>query len=490
MFALGLRYLNGWSMATDPTNRSRPEWPPHPDRLFMALAAAHWTTRGNADEYEALLWLEKQGPPGLAGQGIESFHVRTSVISYVPVNDTRSPSLKAGKEPSPKQMKDGLGLLPESRLRQPRMFPVAIPANDTVHFVWPGVDIPEQHRAALGDICRKVTCVGHSASLVQVWLEPKPPEPVVVATDGTAPLRLRVSTPGRLGHLERQYEAGLRPTNARWFGYRRRLDPEPEENALSTVFGQRLLIFRRLDGPRLGLEATLRITQALRDAILSACPEPVPEWVLGHTANGKPSERPHLAIMPLGHVGRRHADGHLLGVGLAIPKRIDVDEQMRCLGPWLYDDLGLPRACELRLGRLGLWKVQIEDRKEPPRALQAETWTGAADESASRRWATVTPIVLDRYPKRDGDAEAIVAKSCERVGLPRPADVILSSVSLFEGAPVAQRFPALNYRNSGRPRRFHIHAVITFEEAVRGPVLLGAGRYRGYGLCRSHKPSF
>ena len=29
-----------------------------------------------------------------------------------------------------------------------------------------------------------------------------------------------------------------------------------------------------------------------------------------------------------------------------------------------------------------------------------------------------------------------------------------------------------------------MHAILIFSEPVVGPVLLGAGRYRGYGLCR------
>ena len=41
-------------------------------------------------------------------------------------------------------------------------------------------------------------------------------------------------------------------------------------------------------------------------------------------------------------------------------------------------------------------------------------------------------------------------------------------------------------RKTGGGRRSHNHAVIVFDfdEPVRGPVLMGAGRFRGYGLCR------
>jgi CRISPR-associated protein Csb2 len=32
------------------------------------------------------------------------------------------------------------------------------------------------------------------------------------------------------------------------------------------------------------------------------------------------------------------------------------------------------------------------------------------------------------------------------------------------------------------------HAVLQFPEPVRGPVLLGVGRFAGLGLCRAHDP--
>ena len=78
----------------------------------------------------------------------------------------------------------------------------------------------------------------------------------------------------------------------------------------------------------------------------------------------------------------------------------------------------------------------------------------------------------------DGD---IVGDACERIGLPRPIDVIVHPVSLHLGVPVAGEFPPLSA--SGK-RRWHSHVVVTFAEPVPGPVLLGAGRFRGYGFLR------
>ena len=97
MFALGIRYLNGWSMAAaDGAKKQRAEWPPHPDRVFMALAAAWFETGGMStesmdDEYrqegEALRWLEALPPPAIAASDATT---RTTVVSYVPVNDAQT----------------------------------------------------------------------------------------------------------------------------------------------------------------------------------------------------------------------------------------------------------------------------------------------------------------------------------------------------------------------------------------------------------------
>ena len=42
--SLVIEYLTGYAVATDAANREQAEWPPHPARVFMALAAAHFET--------------------------------------------------------------------------------------------------------------------------------------------------------------------------------------------------------------------------------------------------------------------------------------------------------------------------------------------------------------------------------------------------------------------------------------------------------------
>jgi CRISPR-associated protein Csb2 len=108
-------------------------------------------------------------------------------------------------------------------------------------------------------------------------------------------------------------------------------------------------------------------------------------------------------------------------------------------------------------------------------------------------WATVTPILLDRFPgdlrsrntdsarRAEQEAEAAIAMACVRIGLPRPRAVSLSA-PCFRGSVAADRFHRRDRR--ALPPRVRVHALIDFGTPVHGPVLLGAGRYVGLGLCR------
>ena len=172
-----------------------------------------------------------------------------------------------------------------------------------------------------------------------------------------------------------------------------------------------------------------------------------------------------------------------MGLAIAIPKDASTADQNRCLSSFLFDGHGEPRAIELRLGVLGTWGLRIEDREDRPLTLRPEIWTESRVGSGPCCWASVTPIVLDRYPKAPEDSELTIRRACVRIGLPEPARVVVTPSPLFEGALHARNTPPLT-TGANKAKRFHTHALIEFSEPVRGPVILGAGRYRGYGLCR------
>ena len=175
----------------------------------MALAAAWFETGEDPAEGEALRWFEALPPPAIAASDADS---RTTVVSYVPVNDA-SLGRKVPTSGDLNKLKDaGLAQLPEHRSRQPRGFPVAIPHDPTVHLIWSEVELGA-HRVALKRLVAKVTHVGHSASFVQMWLEANPPSPAWIPASGVASRRLRVTSPGRLKTLE------TRMNRAAWIAY-------------------------------------------------------------------------------------------------------------------------------------------------------------------------------------------------------------------------------------------------------------------------------
>lgn len=511
-FSIAVRYLNGWAMAAHPTDRERAEWQPHPDRLFMALVAA----AGDETEFDdALRYVERRPPPELSASDAEH---RDVVTSYVPVND---PEITRKKKPElpqtryaslaslDKAKEAGLALLPEHRGRQPRTFPVAIPRDPTVHFIFELDDaFTPELREKLAALCARVTRVGHSASLVQCWLDFDPPPANLVPSEGAAPQRLRIPSAGRLEYLRRLYElneqqcADLRPTPGVWAGYAPLRPTRVGAEMARSVFDAAFLLLRPVEGERRRppLVSTLRLTEALRGLLMNGTrPEDLPAALSGHTADGSRLDRPHLAIAPLPFVGFDHADGRLMGIALILPRERrdqprsaeDAAAIGRALNRKLYGDDGFdPQVLTLTLGSAGTWSLVASDDYRQA-SLRPEVWTADSDDSGERGariWATVTPIVLDRHPKgRTGaslaeQTKSILADACENIGLPRPVAVEFGPVSMFRGVPHVRDFPLLRRKDGSAAN--YTHAVLEFERPVVGPVLLGAGRYRGYGLCR------
>ena len=273
----------------------------------------------------------------------------------------------------------------------------------------------------------------------------------------------------------------MRPVPGRWQGYEKSRRA-PVDSTRQSVFDPRIIVFS-IVGKRASLPATLKLTGALRGLLMRNCPEqPPPEWFSGHCLDGSPSPEPHLALAPLPFVGSRHADGRIMGLTLVLPGGLAPQVAGGCLESILRDSgTGLVREHRLFGGDWFECIIELDTRESPPINLDPATWT-----APSRVWASVTPVVLNRH--FDGEdrwerAAESVKDMCGRIGLPRPREVLLHPVSLVEGVPHAREFPQLTRKRDGG-RQSHGHALFIFDEPVCGPVLIGAGRFRGYGLCR------
>lgn len=530
MLALQVELLTGRYAATAYNDRNRAEWPPHPARFFSALVAAlHDREPVDAEEIETLRWLEQQPPPALDVDLSVSDHAGRRSVSdvYVPVNDitligdVEAPlraavarnaperevrkakerldkviqsQFKVPEDPSDLDKKNAVALLPDRRVRQVRTFPVVVPSRSTFSFIWegsPSMDL----LTALDRLCARVTRLGHSSSLVRCSILPTPPEPTLVpAREGT--LVLRVVGPGQLDRLNRSYQqhlavhARILPSRPQTYAPTTKMITAPA--AARSHFSDDWIVFQRIGGARPLSSKGPDLAKALRGAFLEQAGDlKAPGSITGHGNEGRPFEGPHVAFISLPFVGHDHADGSVQGVAIVPPRNLDARDRetlLRLVARWekeRADAEGL-----LELAGPGLPPVHVRREELPAKwTLRPPTWC-----SQSRRFVTATPIALDRHPgnlrsNRDGvahraavEAQKCIALACERIGLPRPILMEVSLAPLLPGAQPIRHFAPWPDR-PGRPRKVRVHADIRFDREVEGPLLLGAGRHFGLGLC-------
>lgn len=261
----------------------------------------------------------------------------------------------------------------------------------------------------------------------------------------------------------------------------------------SSIFDSNFIVLCESEDSRqtFGLESTAQLAAALRNVIMrDSGVQPVPAWVSGHEPDGRRLESSsHLAIVPMAFVDNKYADGHLLGLAVLVPRSVTYGERAKMLSPVLFDKDNEPRKLRLTLAKVGEWNIEREGGFSPKASLRPLTYT-----QKNCLWASVTPVVLDRMPKSDRarspihwreEVAGIVAQSCRNVGLPQPLAVRVEKTPFFRGSlramPGQGGFPLL------REGSYQGHVCIEFEQDVAGPVLIGAGRFRGYGLMRPWK---
>lgn len=273
MFGIRVMIPGGVYHAACPSHRSKPEWPPAPDRLFSALVATAYQL---GIDPAPLAQLAKQGAPGLTAPKALA---RQSVTLFVPVND-RTEFVKG--------------------YRQPRQRPAMLPTAPNVWYSWPG-DCPE----GLEAICRQVSYLGNSQTLVEVSLDRNPPAPNWLPTE-SGELALRVFGPNRLKELQAAFAAGLRPPLSGWHYYA----PTGRQRPVGAEY-ERLLTFAIREGQPVPATSVLRVTEALRAGVMSVNPDPLAPAIHGHDSGPR-----------IGYAAIPHREG-IIGVALALPAGVE-----------------------------------------------------------------------------------------------------------------------------------------------------------------------
>lgn len=539
MLAVQVRLLTGRYVATQFNERDRAEWPPHPARLFAAAVAA-WadTDEPDPDERAALHWWESLGPPTIACSSPEDTATRSVVTHFVPVNDATvlsrdasgayrdltaalelengsvagdRPDLRAPRRAQTAATKarargvqfsssgtapeTGLGILPANRVRQARSFPSSTPADELVTFIWPDVAPESAQLEALDRVLGRIGRLGHSSSPVDVAVVAEPSREASFVPTESGEFSVRTPVSGQLDTLIASYadhqgvESRTLPTGAA--EYRRNV---PDPRVQRGIFDdQRWLLFDL--HPRCALTQTGPLARALRASLMAHATEPIPPMISGHRPGSDgPSTEPalevHAAYLALPYVGSGYADGSVHALAVVLPRDVSPEDRaavVQAAARWqeaggrLWFDRN-DKTFELR-------PLQPQDASVTARP---STWTRPAT-----RWSTVTPVALDRHPgdldsanraKRDraeAEARESVLSACQHNGLPEPTEIDLRNDPPIRGTRPARSFPPF-FVGPDKLRKRLVHIDLTFAEPVGGPVLLGAGRFLGYGLFWPH----
>lgn len=442
------------------------EWPPSWMRVFSALVSV---AHPGSDDDDVLRALEAAPLPDIAA----SVGARTARRAFVPTNAVK----QAG----------GHTTLP-GRTNSERGWARVAPRSPIIRYRWRDVELTADQLERLAALCRRVPYLGRSTSPVTIvadasggeiagigdgWLIPRE----AVPSDHRFSLAetLRSPFPGALDALRAAHvDKYLHGTTGdpwqigRGVDYGRAERVERPPTVLDGPYSD-LVVFR-LRGPKLDGRDAARVAVYLRKALMSRTSQP-PAALHGH----HDGDTVQIAVLGLPFVEAEHADGHLLGMALALPELPAADLQtiVHALPP-----VGeVLRVTAGKLGILELERLSPLDALQHPWGLRPQRWAGPA-----RTWTTVTPMVLDRFLKRGDDLRAEIGRTVVNSRLPEPEVLEVSQRPLLSGAPDMRPHDTLR-RPDDRAVKPYRHVVLRFPEPVQGPIVVGSMRHYGLGLC-------
>ena len=451
------------------------EWPPHPARFFAALVAAWGGDDGSPEskaEESALEWLEALPPPVVVACGIKRLHIAAPLL-YTPTNE------RLAKTSTPR---DAVEVV-ELRSRKARVIPSARfsrPDDDDaaatnaasrdrfVRFEWRAPD-PGEHRPALERLFSRTSYVGHSSSMTRVAFAAgdAADRRKRFAPDDDGDLGLRVPFAGFLARLQKTHNSpGIPPISggpAPTIWYRRESKKQTLSGELRAGFS---LVLRADDLPP--LKKFYAFAKELHKALIGAADEGDKEFIAGRAAQADGAPPPKLAILPLPNVGHPQADGRLLGVAFVCA------ESAR--DHWSAAQTAINRALLAGEFRFDGRAMRFEIPREYRRALDLRRHWGRE----SRRFATVTPMISDCWPKGDISNVKSAMRSIEKIVKGASVkNAHMRRQSASAGAPPSFVFDMTPHKQ----KRPWFHLVFELDKPARGPIVLGSGRYFGMGLC-------
>lgn len=489
VFRMTVRYLDPVPAFHGRGDGGDPEWPPSPLRLFQALvcAAARRWRDGPFTDYAipALRWLEQQPDPVVVAPNIQA--TRTGFRMYVPNNagdlvtsawargneDTKFSTLNVEKDVLPTRL-----------------------AGEAVHYLFPLFDDDAEfakYRETLQTAARSITHLGWGVDMVAAdavvisqeeadRLPGERWEPVPVG--GTA---LRVPRSGTLNDLMKKHEAflgrlsdgGFKPVRPlskfQIVGYRRSTEPLSRPFVAFQILDAEASGFQAFDTPRRCRD----VAAWLRNATGAACAGwpfgDIATFVHGHDSvdstkqlKGDSADERFL-YLPVPSIERRGDLGNHTGA---------IRRVMIAAPPGFQAQIDWVRR--RMSGQDLIWQDEAMGMLT---ILPTSDWVLKQYIGESETWSTVTPVIWPGYDDRNqAKAEKLLRKSFVDAGL---SQQIVDGIQELEWRPVGFRAGLDLAGNYARPDKLTgslYHVRVRFTHPVKGPLAVGAGRYRGLGL--------
>ena len=432
------------------------EWPPGPYRVFAALVAADGTgERCRVTDGHELCWLERLPAPVIRAH--HEYWWQERLPRFV-VKHSRGTEKKTHQEYVARQtatVRPGVSVAP----RHPRIV-----------YVWDD-SAPPRTVDALRRRAARVGYLGTADSPVRVRVMTQlpasaPPEDAYTP-DPNGTLMMNVFAPGDLQILDRVYEAWVEhgadiarsqfPALRHLASYREPGRVEEEERGRVVAW---LRVGAAIPGRRVA-----RVTSLFKEAVLSKYQEihgEPPAVLHGHGFPGSGYELARFLALP--DVGFEWSRGRIHGLALWLPPGLDPVMSRKV------------RDAAFAVRRLSGKSVDLSvtprDQEEHPVAAHPRRW-----ERRATHWATVFPAIHERRGTLD---LAAVSQWCRHAGLPAPERFRAARTPLVRGAV---DLAPIEVNRPGRPGLPYSHVELWFRNPIRGPVVIGSGRQRGFGLC-------
>ena len=462
MLAIAVEFLHG-TFRGDPDGTAntgrlqRGEWPPSPTRLFAALVAADGTRdRCRVTNGTELEWLERLPAPKIHA-GLFCHHQQLETRFVVKHRGT-------AEKATHQEYVGRTGVRTRPGVR------VAL-SDPRVVYVWDQVDSPDDGiLEALRLRAARVGFLGTSDSPARLSVHTKMPlsagESFVPDEDGD--VAISVTQAGHLKLLDRFFDEwvkhGASVARSQFPALRHEQRYRSPGPAAPPDRGE-VVAWLQLSASVSGRRLTTLV--GLFKAAVLAQHERIhsePHRVLhGHGFRAKGYEIARYLVLP--NVGYPRSDGRIHGLALWLPPGT---------GPTVRRKAQDAALAVRRLTGNGL-DVAVERRDEEaprPVATKPTRWL-----EPSRAWATATPAIHERRGAVDLQE---VTRWCRHAGLPDPIAFRSMRTPL---APGAIDLAPVEVNRPGKPKLPYSHVEIRFAEPVAGPVVIGSGRQRGFGLC-------